>query len=433
MFTETEKEAIAKFVGQAKTVTPKQRALVCQKLQEQIDNGERVKYGEDFISCGAMRETVRQINLLDQTVEKAQMSDKQYVCGNCGWYGKIEECHVSEKEHLCPSCGKAGYHFSATPRINALFNSFDGAEWISAISVSDACEKCWTELGLTKPDYTQYILPDPWIEDTERSCGDRTHGVAAKLKFDHIPFMASVRSLSMDEVLKKNAWFHVGLTQDGSSWTRRTEHQYVQTWEDALSVAESWLLEQGGTHLTEIETYVSSLKETAKQKGYKAGWVWYQVKDKYGVDIANTVLPKEQLMRYVLKLEAIGDNHIAYRRHMEKAPKLNRFGRSEIDAYKFGNKRRVAWCAEITGVNLDGNLERQFVDGNRDWRDSNSTGSRGIFTYYALRPGLYEINSPESWSRVRRYFIKVIDDVTAVEISKEELLQCLQNDTQAST
>lgn len=134
-------------------------------------------------------------------------------------------------------------------------------------------------------------------------------------------------------------------------------------------------------------------------------------------------------MRYVLKLEAIGDNHIAYRRHMEKAPKLNRFGRSEIDAYKFGNKRRVAWCAEITGVNLDGNLERQFVDGNRDWRDSNSTGSRGIFTYYALRPGLYEINSPESWSRVRRYFIKVIDDVTAVEISKEELLQCLQNDT----
>lgn len=132
-------------------------------------------------------------------------------------------------------------------------------------------------------------------------------------------------------------------------------------------------------------------------------------------------------MRYVLKLEAIGDNHIAYRRHMEKH-RTQGFSRREIDAYKFGNKRRVAWCAKIVGVNSDGNLEREFMDGNRDWRDSNGTGSRGIFTYYALRPGLYEINQPESWKHVRRYFAKVVDKSTMIEIGKEELLQCLQND-----
>lgn len=133
-------------------------------------------------------------------------------------------------------------------------------------------------------------------------------------------------------------------------------------------------------------------------------------------------------MRYVLKLESIGDNHIAYRRHMEKH-RTQGFSRREIDAYKFGNKRRVAWCAEITGISADGKIQRSFVDGNRDWRDSNSTGSRGIFTYYALRPGLYEINQPESWSRVRRYFAKVVDDVTMVEISESELMQCLKSDT----
>jgi hypothetical protein len=133
-------------------------------------------------------------------------------------------------------------------------------------------------------------------------------------------------------------------------------------------------------------------------------------------------------MRYVLKLEAIGDNHVAYLRHYEKQAQPKRFGRKEIDAYKFGTKQHVPWCAKIIRYRVDGRFDREFIDGQRDWRDSNSTGSRGIFVYYALRPGLYEINSPETWRRVDRYFARVVDDSTLERISKEELIRCLQNE-----
>lgn len=133
-------------------------------------------------------------------------------------------------------------------------------------------------------------------------------------------------------------------------------------------------------------------------------------------------------MRYVLKLEAIGDNHVAYLRHYERLLSPKTFGKKELDAYRFGNKQHVPWCALITGVKPNGNLEREFVNGQRDYRDANSTGSRGIFIYYALKPGLYEINSPETWRRISRYFAKVIDDSTLIEISREELMQCLKKD-----
>lgn len=132
-------------------------------------------------------------------------------------------------------------------------------------------------------------------------------------------------------------------------------------------------------------------------------------------------------MRYVLKLEAIGDNHVAYLRHYEKLASPKRFTKKEIDAYKWGNRSRIPWCARIVRYRVDGRFDREFIEGQRDYRDSNSTGSRGIFVYYALRPGLYEINSPETWSRTDRYFAKVIDDITLERIGREELIRCLRS------
>jgi len=132
-------------------------------------------------------------------------------------------------------------------------------------------------------------------------------------------------------------------------------------------------------------------------------------------------------MRYVIKLEAIGDNHVAYLRQFLKA-KPPQFGRRELDAIRFGTRKHVPWIAEIIGIRPDGKLRRQFVDGQRDYSNANSVGSRGIYLYYALRPGLYEINSPEAWKRVRRYFLKVIDDKQAEEMSMEELRECFRSD-----
>lgn len=133
-------------------------------------------------------------------------------------------------------------------------------------------------------------------------------------------------------------------------------------------------------------------------------------------------------MRYVLRLEAIGDNHVAYLRHHLKT-NGRQFGRRELDAFRYGNKTHVPWCALITGVSTDDKIQRQFMDGQRDYSGTNSTGSRGIFIYYALRPGLYEINSPETWRRVQRYFARVVDDETLEAISEKELRSCLKNAT----
>jgi len=125
-------------------------------------------------------------------------------------------------------------------------------------------------------------------------------------------------------------------------------------------------------------------------------------------------------MRYVIKLEAIGDNHTSYLRHFLKTnPPL--FGKRELDAIRFGTKRHVPWIAKIIGVRPDGFLRREFVEGQRDYRDANSVGSRGIYIYYALQPGIYEINSPETWKRVDRYFLRVIDDKAAERINKLEV------------
>lgn len=133
-------------------------------------------------------------------------------------------------------------------------------------------------------------------------------------------------------------------------------------------------------------------------------------------------------MRYVVKLEAIGDNHVSYLRHFLKA-KPSLFGRRELDAIRFGTKKHVPWIAKIIGVRPDGFLRREFVDGQRDYSQANSVGSRGIYLYYALRPGLYEINSPETWKRVRRYFVRVVDEKTLEEISREELIECFKSVT----
>lgn len=133
-------------------------------------------------------------------------------------------------------------------------------------------------------------------------------------------------------------------------------------------------------------------------------------------------------MRYVLKLEAIGDGFAAYLRHYEKLERASHFGRREIDAYRFGRKELQPWVARLRGLSKKYDFDREFMQAQRDYTEASSTGNRGIWLYYALRPGIYEINERMSWGRRERYFLRVINDESAERISKEEVLQCFKNE-----
>lgn len=134
-------------------------------------------------------------------------------------------------------------------------------------------------------------------------------------------------------------------------------------------------------------------------------------------------------MRYVLKLEAIGDNQTAYLRQYLKQERPNQFGYRELQAFKFGNKTLTPWVSLITGITKRGFFEREFAEGQRDYSQANSVGSRGIFIYYALKPGICEVNERISWKRARRYFLHVISDELAEEMSREEVLRCFAKDS----
>lgn len=126
-------------------------------------------------------------------------------------------------------------------------------------------------------------------------------------------------------------------------------------------------------------------------------------------------------MRAVLRIELIGDDFFYYQRTKTKSPEqLWQMSR------RLGFNERKSWVARITGVDDKFGFKREFLRGTRDYSQANSTGSRGIFCYYPLKPGLYEINERVSWKRVKHWFAKV-EDCKIIEITKDEVIQCLKS------
>ncbi len=124
-------------------------------------------------------------------------------------------------------------------------------------------------------------------------------------------------------------------------------------------------------------------------------------------------------MLAVLELEFIGENYFAYKR-MATVPdeSMERFKKL------LGRDQSRPWVAHLTGLDRSLRPIREFVRGQIDYNRANGTGSRGVYLYFHLSDGLYEVNARESWSRVRRYFIRV-ENAAYREISREEALQCL--------
>lgn len=120
-------------------------------------------------------------------------------------------------------------------------------------------------------------------------------------------------------------------------------------------------------------------------------------------------------MYALLKLEAIGDNIV-------------KMSRQPIIAAAGGGFRKRQWVARITGLDDKYRFKRDFLRPQRDYSRANSAGSRGIYEYYFLPPGIYEVSDPRSWRRVERYFIRATSDGKAVRISEQEVRRELNTD-----
>jgi len=110
---------------------------------------------------------------------------------------------------------------------------------------------------------------------------------------------------------------------------------------------------------------------------------------------------------------------------MRAVLKLERFDNVGYAQY-MGHNKSNCWVARLLGLDDKWGFAREFVHGQADWSCAKMTGSRGIYVYYALLDGIYEVNERISWKHVRRYFI-CVKDTEINEIKREEVLQWLTN------
>lgn len=116
-------------------------------------------------------------------------------------------------------------------------------------------------------------------------------------------------------------------------------------------------------------------------------------------------------MKAVLKLERFGD-HGRYRAYM-------------------GRDKSQPWVARLLGLSDEWGFKREFIHGQTDYSNASGTGARGVYIYYPLDNGIYEVNRRTSWKNTKRYFIRV-EDATITEITREEVLQCLTTTSDTS-
>jgi hypothetical protein len=111
--------------------------------------------------------------------------------------------------------------------------------------------------------------------------------------------------------------------------------------------------------------------------------------------------------------------------------KLEMIGSGAGSRYQsyMGRNTSKPWVARLRGLSEEYGFDREFVHGQWDYSKASGTGARGIFVYYALKPGIYEVNERVSWKHVDRYFIRVTEGAEVERISREEVLQCLTSDS----
>lgn len=137
-------------------------------------------------------------------------------------------------------------------------------------------------------------------------------------------------------------------------------------------------------------------------------------------------------MRAVLKLEIIGDNYIQRLRLIDSGKAPCPHIREFVKTIRYGRKKFRPWVARIVGRDEHYGYARQFITGMRDYTDANPIGSRGIFEYFALTDGVYEVNETMALGRARRHFIRVNEGAIA-EISKEKVERWINTTSESAS
>lgn len=85
------------------------------------------------------------------------------------------------------------------------------------------------------------------------------------------------------------------------------------------------------------------------------------------------------------------------------------------------------WVARLTALDDRWQFKREFIKGVYDYTYARSTGSRGIYLYFALAPGCYEVYRVISWKHEERYFCQVTKDGDMRRIDRQEVIECLKS------
>ncbi len=84
------------------------------------------------------------------------------------------------------------------------------------------------------------------------------------------------------------------------------------------------------------------------------------------------------------------------------------------------------YVAKLIGLDDKWGFRRIFKRGEKDYSLANSVGSRDVYVYYSLAPGMYEVFEQVSWRKTRTRYI-IVDEFGEIQtISKDEAIQCLK-------
>lgn len=130
-------------------------------------------------------------------------------------------------------------------------------------------------------------------------------------------------------------------------------------------------------------------------------------------------------MRAILKLECIGG---------EYPMPLGNYQMNKLFIERYRDRPRdwpvphKYWAAEVSGIDIKGDLTKTFLNGKKSYAESNGRGTRGVYIFYTLDDGhLYEISEPVSWNRYVHYFCRVSAEGEIIRMSKEEAFAWLKS------
>lgn len=133
-------------------------------------------------------------------------------------------------------------------------------------------------------------------------------------------------------------------------------------------------------------------------------------------------------MKAVLSLEIIADNYFALQSAKAKGEVDPSLAARQLARYErlLGRDPIRPWVAALDGLDPKYGFQRRFMKGQRDYAGANGVGSRGVYEYYPLDDGIYEVHARVTWKKTRRYFVRVASGQIE-EISRSEVIACLES------